>query len=158
MSHVNALRPGGDLPPLVEKLGRHADLDRDGKLTPAEFAGFLDRVLHPEGAPPAAASLPRVPAYLDRLVGFGPGATPDTAHLLKHRVAALAQHLEPTPAHLGRIAAELGPQAGVMTADGLTFLLAGGQGAVGVRPGGSGDVWQFLGPGTAGTTSAPVRR
>jgi hypothetical protein len=149
MTHgVNPLSSNDDLSPLVQRLGRHADLNRDGHVSGPEFAQFLDQILHP-----AQASRPGLPGDLtpfrDRLVGFGATGPADPAVELKARVANLAQYLAPTSGHLGQIASALGSPSGALAADGLTLQLPGGQGAIGVRDGGRGPVWQWMAQGTA---------
>jgi len=137
---VNPLSGNGDVSPLVQQLGRAADLNRDGHVSAPQFAQFLDSILHP-----AAASTPglsrEAPPFRDRLVGFAAGPA-DPASALKTRVASLAQYLAPTAANLGRLASELGSPAGAINADGLTLRLPGG--AVGVRDDGRGPVWQWM--------------
>jgi hypothetical protein len=56
---------------------------------------------------------------------------------------ALAQQVPATPANLQQIAAQLGPAVGHIEADGKTFDLAGGNGAVSIRDLGHGPVWQW---------------
>jgi hypothetical protein len=145
---VNPLSPNGDLSPLVQRLGRQADLNRDGHVSAPEFAQFLDQILHPAQA--ATPGLPGgVPPFRDRLVGFAPTGPADPAADLKTRVASLAQYLAPTSGHLGQIAAALGAPAGALGADGATLTLPGGEGALGVRDLGTGPVWQWMAQGTA---------
>ena len=144
MSHgVNPLSPTGDLSPLVQRLGRQAELNRDGHVSRPEFAEFLEHILHP-AAPATPGLAGDAPAFRDRLVGFGATSAADPAIALKARVAGLAQYLAPTAGNLGRIASELGPSAGVLGADGLTLLLSGGEDAIGVRDRGDGPVWQWM--------------
>jgi hypothetical protein len=134
----------GDLSPLVQRLGRQADLDRDGHVSAPEFAEYLDQVLHP--AQPVRPMLSGdVAPYRDRLVGFDITGDAAAARDAKGRVANLAQYLEPTATHLRQIAAELGPSAGVIGPDGLTLRLPGDQGCVGVRDQGHGPIWQWMG-------------
>jgi hypothetical protein len=143
MSQVtNPLNIHNNVSPLVEKLGRHADFNRDGKISGPEFAEFLDQVLHPQA--PSTPAL-KVPApYGDRLVGLDvrPSASPSAP--IKERLAAIAQYLSPSPEHLRQIARELGPAAGVVSPDGLSLMLSGGQGVFGVRDRANGPVWQWM--------------
>ena len=140
MSQItNPLNLNTDLSPLVQKLGRHADLNRDGKVSGSEFAEFLDQVLHPDQ--PASPSLTLSAPYSDRMVGFdvAPSASPSAS--AKARIAAIAQYLAPSSDNLRQIARELGPSAGVVRPDGLSMMLAGGEGTVSVRDRANGPVW-----------------
>lgn len=145
MSHgVNPLSPNGDLSPLVQRLGRHADLNRDGHVSAPEFAQFLDQILHPsQAATPGLSG--DVPPFRDRLVGFGVSGPADPAADTKARIAGLAQYLAPTSGNLAQVASALGSPAGALSADGLSLRLPGDQGAIGVRDQGTGPIWQWLG-------------
>jgi hypothetical protein len=75
------------------------------------------------------------------MVGFdvAPSASPSAS--AKARIAAIAQYLAPSSDNLRQIARELGPSAGVVRPDGLSMMLAGGQGTVSVRDRANGPVW-----------------
>jgi hypothetical protein len=142
MSQItNPLNLHTDLSPLVQKLGRHADLNRDGKVSGPEFAEFLDQVLQPDQ--PASPSLKVPTPYRDRMIGFDvtPSASPSAS--AKSRIAAMAQYLAPSAENLRQIALELGPAAGILRPDGLSLMLAGGAGSVAVRDLPTGAVWQW---------------
>ena len=142
MSQItNPLNLNNDLSPLVQKLGRHADLNRDGKVSGPEFSEFLDQILNPDQPESPSITLPT--PYRDRLVGFDvqPSASPSAS--AKARIAAMAQYLAPSPENLRQIARELGPTAGVLRPDGLSLMLAGGEGSVAVLDRANGPVWQW---------------
>ena len=141
MSHINPFNTQTDISPLVQKLGRHADSNRDGQVSGKEFAEFLDNVLHPERTSSPGAAVQA--NYLDRMVGFDQPSSPVPGSV-KARIAALAQHLSPTPEHLQQLAGGLGPGAGTLSADGLTLRLTGGEGVLGLRERADGNVWQWL--------------
>jgi hypothetical protein len=141
MSQINPFNAHTDISPLVQKLGRHADANRDGHVSAPEFAEFLDNVLHPERA--AAPGGAMTSNYRDRMVGFDQPSNASTPSV-KARIAALAQHLSPSPEHLRQLANGLGPNTGLLSADGLTLRLTGGEGMLSVRERADGNVWQWL--------------
>lgn len=139
---INPFTSHGDVSPLVQKLGRHSDVNRDGHVSAPEFAEFLNQVLHPESQSAPAMKMPA--PYGDRLVGLDVRPSSSPSAPVKARLAAIAQYLAPSPENLRQISKELGPSAGVLSPDGLSLMLAGGEGTFGVRDRANGPVWQWM--------------
>ena len=129
--HPHGLTPANRaLDPFVEKLFGRADVDRDGRVSKPEFTEFLDQVLQAAAGDPAIAA----PA----------GSAAHGAESLSQRLLDLARKIEPNAANLRGLAARLGPSAGSLDADGLTFTLRDGSGALGIRDRGIGAAWQWM--------------